>query len=161
MTDFWILIATSLGSAAALVGVPLTAIVSYLKAIREDQREFRASLLDRIGQIETECDRIETAVDHVERQYTTREDWTRETILARNQLTRLTELMARLQAEMETSRALATQFARATQAIIGLTERLCTRLPPFDRTNGLDAAPPEVAAERHAANQSSLDQPIA
>ncbi|HWL91992.1 MAG TPA: hypothetical protein VNT79_00530 [Phycisphaerae bacterium] len=127
MTHDWQLIATFLGAAATLVGIPLTAIVFYLKVIREDQRDFRSTVATRVARIEAECDRIEHAVEQVERRYTTKEEWMRETMLARTQLGRLTELMARLQAELESSRALATQFVRATNAIIELTERLGRR----------------------------------
>ncbi len=128
MTHDWFLIATIVGAAATLIGVPLTAIVFYLKAIREDQRELRASVQSRVSRIETEFERMESAIARVERRYTTRDDWMREAMLARSQLTRLTEMTARLHAEMESSRALATQFVRATHAIIELAERLGQRI---------------------------------
>ncbi len=127
----WQLVGTIVGALSALVGVPLTAIVFYLRTIREDQRTVQANMAGRVDRIEAECRRIEASVDKIEREYTPREEWLRETMLARSQLGRLTELLARLQAEMETSRALATQFARATNAIIrladGLIQRLATR----------------------------------
>ena len=41
-----------------------------------------------------------------EREYTTKEEWVRESMLARQQLERLTEMMARIEAELEgTARA--------------------------------------------------------
>ncbi len=124
----WEYFSTLIGALSALVGVPLSAIVLYLRAIREDQKSVQANLAGRLDKIETECAKIEAAVEHVERNYTPKDEWVRETMLARNQLGRLTELMARLQSELESSRGLATQFVRATHAIIELTERLAQRL---------------------------------
>jgi chromosome segregation ATPase len=136
----WQLVGTIIGALSALVGVPLTAIVLYLRAIREDQRTVQADLSRRVDKIEAECRQIDQSVDQIERDYTPRKEWLRETMLARNQLGRLTELLARLQAEMESSRALATQFVRATNAIIELTERLVQRLTtvPPQETTGRD-----------------------
>ena len=134
----WQLVGTVVGALSALVGVPLTAIVLYLRAIREDQRTVQADMTRRVDKIEAECLRIEESVDEIERSYTPKEEWVRETMLARKQLARLTELMARLQAELESSRALATQFARSTTAIIQLTERLVQGLttpPPPERAD--------------------------
>ncbi len=124
----WQIVAAIIGAVSTLVGIPLTAIVFYLRAIREDQRVAQASIAKRVETIESECRRIDESVDDVERDYTPKEEWIRETMLARKQLGRLTELMARLQAELESSRGLATQFVRATNAIIELTERLVQRL---------------------------------
>ncbi len=131
----WQLVGTVVGALSALVGVPLTAIVLYLRAIREDQRTVQADLARKVDKIEEECRRIDESVDEIERGYTPKEEWVRETMLARKELGRLTQLMARLQAELESSRALAGQFARSTNAIIQLTERLVegligTRPPP-------------------------------
>lgn len=120
----WQLVGTVVGALSALVGVPLAAIVLYLRAIREDQKTVQAELARKVDKIEAECRRIDESVDEIERGYTPKEEWVRETMLARKELGRLTQLMARLQAEMESSRALAGQFARSTNAIIQLTERL-------------------------------------
>ncbi|MFQ5411614.1 MAG: hypothetical protein ACE5EC_04930 [Phycisphaerae bacterium] len=130
----WEWVGTVIGVLSTLVAVPLTAIVFYLRAIREDQRLAQDRLNRSMEKIEAECQRVEASVESVKRRYTTREEWMRETMLARTQLGRLTELMARLQAELESSRGLATQFVRATNAIIELTERLGRRLS--DRSTG-------------------------
>ncbi|MCG8407270.1 MAG: Atg14 domain-containing protein [Phycisphaerales bacterium] len=124
----WQLTGTLIGTMSALVGVPLTAIILYLRAIREDQRSSQSVLNRRTEKIEAECKRIDASIEQAERRYATKEEWIRETMLARSQLGRLTELMARLQAELESSRGLATQFVRATNAIIELTERLARRI---------------------------------
>lgn len=124
----WELVGTMIGAMSMLVGIPLSAIVLYLRSIREEQRLLQVTFARRIEKNETECQRVELSVGRVQRNYTTKEEWVRETMLARHQLERLTELMARLQAELESSRGLATQFVRATHAIIELTERLGQRL---------------------------------
>lgn len=128
MTHDWQLIGTLLGAAAAIIGVPLSAMVLYLKAIREDQRAFQTQMLQRAAKIEADCDRVDQELDRVRARYTTRDEWMRESMVVRSQLARLTELMARLQAELESSRGLATQFVRATHAIIELADRLGRRL---------------------------------
>lgn len=124
----WNLAGTLIAAMATMLGIPLTAMVLYLKSIRSDQRVIHGSLARRVDDLEDEYRRIRDAVDRIEVAYTPREEWLRETMLARRQLERLTEMMARLQAEGESSRALATQFHRATNAIIELTERLVERL---------------------------------
>lgn len=124
----WELAGTVIGALSMLVGVPLTVIVFYLRAIREGQRLLQTHFTRRVERIETECQRIELCVEEVQKRYTTKEEWIRETMLARKQLARLTELLVRLQAEIEGSRGLATQFVRATNAIIELTERLGQQL---------------------------------
>ncbi len=147
----WELAGTIIGALSMLVGIPLSAIVLYLRAIREEQRLLQVTLARRVERIEAECQRVELAVEQVQRRYTTKEEWVRETMLARHQLERLTELMARLQAELESSRGLATQFVRATHAIIELTERLGQRLadvPGHGAADGLSrsTAPPQGRA---------------
>ncbi len=125
----WQFAATLIGTLSALVGVPLAVIGLYLRAIREDQKAVRDHVSKRVDTVEAECRRIKQTVDEIEAGYTSKEEWLRETMLARSQLVRLSELMARLQAELESSRALATQFHRVTNAIIELTDRLLQRLP--------------------------------
>jgi len=147
----WELIGTMIGALSMLVGIPLSAIVLYLRAIREEQRLLQVTLARRVEKIEAECQRVELAVVQVQRSYTTKEEWVRETMLARNQLERLTELMARLQAELESSRGLATQFVRATHAIIELTERLGQRLADMPGHGAADdLSRPTTLAQSHA-----------
>lgn len=147
----WELIGAMIGALSMLVGIPLSAIVMYLRAIREEQRMLQVTLARRVEKIEAECRRVDLSVEQVQRNYTTKEEWVRETMLARNQLERLTELMARLQAELESSRGLATQFVRATHAIIELTERLGQRLADVPGRGAVSDPPcSEVSMQRHA-----------
>jgi len=124
----WQVATTLIGALAALTGAPLTAMVFYLRAIRDDQRDVRSALAQKLERIRADQRRLEQSLDQVERSFTTKDEWVRETMLARQQLARLTEMMTRIQAELETSRGLATQFVRATNAILEMTERLSRRL---------------------------------
>ncbi len=142
----WELMATLLGGMAAVAGIPLTAMVLYLRAIREEQMAARAYVARRLDSIETDCRLVEASTNEIERSYTTKSEWVRENMMARKQLERLTELMIRVQAELEGSRGLATQFVRSTNAIIHLADRLSQRLgvgSGRDGAVGADAeAPP-------------------
>ncbi len=126
--DRWQFVAVMAGTVSTLIGAPLTAILFYLRAIREDQRARQEFIDERMAAIAADVRQVEHAVDHIEKNYTPKEEWTRETMLARQQLERLTELMAKIEAELEQSHGLATQFLRATNAIIELTDRLSDRL---------------------------------
>ena len=127
MTGFWQLLTAMIATVSALVGVPLGAILFYLRSLRDDQHARHAALNRRMDDIETDLRQISHAVDHLEKTYTTKEEWVRETMLARQQLERLTEMVAKLQAELEQSQGLATQLARATGTMIDLAERLAGR----------------------------------
>jgi len=120
----WQLIATVLAGISTLAGVPLTIVVFYLRAIREDQRTTLAGLAHRVTIVEADRRRTDRTINEIERSYTTRAEWVRENMLARKQLARLTELLARVEAELEGSRGVAVQFLRSTNAVIALTERL-------------------------------------
>ena len=136
--SFWQLITAMIATVSALVGAPLGAILFYLRAIREDQHARQAAVDQRLGALESDLRQLQHAVDDLERNYTTKEEWIRETMLARQQLERLSELMARIQAELEQSRGLATQFLRATNAIIELAERLAANVAAQARVSPVD-----------------------
>ncbi|MEE8169058.1 MAG: hypothetical protein V3T70_00790 [Phycisphaerae bacterium] len=127
-THPWDIVAAMIAAMSALVGAPLTAILFYLRALRDEQRTRQHAIDKQLRQFECEVRSVEQTVDDVQRSYTTKEAWIRETMLARKQLERLSELMARIQAELEQSRGLGTQFLRATNAIIDLTEHLAGAL---------------------------------
>jgi len=109
---------------APLVGVPLTVVTFYLRAIRDHQATRYADTLQRIDAIEGSIRDLTYNISEFERDYTTKEEWLRESLHARRQLDHLTEMTARVQAEIENSHALAAQFARATDALVTLTRQL-------------------------------------
>ena len=63
----WEVVATIIGAMSMLVGIPLTVIVFYLRAIREDQRVLQASLALRVDKIEDQCDSVELSLERAER----------------------------------------------------------------------------------------------
>src|SRR6185503_1294977 len=93
----WEQTAVIVGVLSPLVGVPLGVITLYLKAIRDHQTTAMAELTHRIEAMETSMrDLLRRSADF-EREYATKEEWVRESMLARQQLERLTEMLARIQ----------------------------------------------------------------
>jgi len=113
---------------STLVAAPLAANFMLLRSLREDQRAAGERGEVRLAALDDDLRRSQIAIEEVRGSYTTKEEWVRETTRARQQLDRLTELMSRIQAELEQSHGLATQFLRATNAIIDLAERLASDL---------------------------------
>jgi chromosome segregation ATPase len=120
----WGSTAVLVGVLSPLVGAPLTAITLYLRAIREHQTTAAAEVMHRIENLERSIRDLSRAIAEIERDYTTREEWLRESMHARQQLERLAEAMAKVQAELEDGRGLAAELARATGAIVGMTGKL-------------------------------------
>ncbi len=80
-----------------LVGIPLTMITLYLRTIREHQTILTAELTHRIETMEASIRDLSRATAEFEREYATKEEWVRESMLARQRLERLTELVMRLE----------------------------------------------------------------
>jgi len=123
----WETIAAMAGTVSALVGPPLAVVIHHVRVLREDQRTTQRELGRRIEQLDGDVRRMERSVEDVQRAYTTKDEWLRETMLARRQLERLSELLARLQADMENVRGLTGQFGRAVNAIVEVADRLAGR----------------------------------
>ncbi len=97
----WEVTATLVAVLAPLVGVPMSVMTFYLRAIREGQESRGREMTRRIEVLERQARGLERLVEEMSRDYTTKEEWLRETMLARQQLQRLTEMMARVQAQLE------------------------------------------------------------
>jgi len=89
---------------APLVGVPLAAITFYLRALREQGT-------GRLGELGRRVDRLDQAVaelarrlDDVNRDFTTKEEWIRESMLARSERQWLTQAVARMQSSDEATK---------------------------------------------------------
>ncbi len=108
---------------APLVGVPLTVVMFYLRTIRDHQATRYDDTLRRIDAVECSIRDLTTTICDFERDYTTKEEWLRESLHARQQLERLTEMTARVQAELESSHALYSRLARATDAVLALVKQ--------------------------------------
>ena len=79
-----------------LVAVPLTIITFYLRSLREQQVSWHADLVHRIDAVETSLRELRKTIDEFERDYTTKEEWLRECMLARRTLEQLSETATRL-----------------------------------------------------------------
>jgi hypothetical protein len=114
----WEQTAVLVGVLSALVGVPLMVITLYLRAIREHQTAGMREVTHRIEAMESSIRDLLRATADFEREYTTKEEWVRESMLARRHFERLTELVTRIQAELEGKQSLAAEVGRATAALV-------------------------------------------
>ena len=89
------------GVLSPLVGVPLTVITVYLRAIREHQTSTVSEITQRIETMESSIRDLLGRTASFDREYATKEEWVRESMLARQRLERLTEMVTRIEAELE------------------------------------------------------------
>ncbi len=108
---------------APLVGVPLTVITFHLRAIREHQATRYQDTVRRIDAVEESIRTLTWSINDFERDYATKEEWLRESLHARRQLERLTEMMARVQADLECFHALFHQLDRTADGLATLTRQ--------------------------------------
>jgi len=120
----WTMLSALVAVLAPLMGVPLTVIMMYLRAIKEGQTSKQAETDHRIDVIESSVREVTRTIGELERTYTTKEEWLRESMHARQQLERLTEMMIKVQTELENYHSLAVHFAKATQAMLEIAARL-------------------------------------
>jgi hypothetical protein len=81
-----------------IVIVPLGVITFYLRALRDHQIAGRNDLTRRIERAESGLRKVSHRVTEIERDYAVKEDWLRESMLARANIERLSEGLARLEA---------------------------------------------------------------
>ena len=120
----WETTGTLVAILGTLVGIPLSVMTLYLRAIRDTQVNRDRENSVRLHGVEQHIRSVERQVEGVERDYTTKEEWLRESMLARKQLERLTEMVARMQVRLEDSDGLAAQLGRATSAMVDLARGL-------------------------------------
>lgn len=80
-----------------LVAVPLTAITFYLRSLREQQQSIRDGLVVRVESVERSVADVRRGIADFERDYTTKEEWLRECMLARRTLEQLSKATVRLE----------------------------------------------------------------
>lgn len=83
---------------APLIAVPLTMIVFYLRTIREHQLTRERDFQRRLDGLERHAFRVQARFQDIERSYALKEEWVRESIRMRNQIERLLEKVACLDA---------------------------------------------------------------
>ena len=81
-----------------MVGVPLTVITFYLRSLRDQQEAWHAELDRRLETVEDNNREMRQTLRAYERDYTTKEEWLRECMLARKTLMELKESTVRLEA---------------------------------------------------------------
>ena len=123
----WEQMALLVGLLSPLVGVPLAAITLYLKGIRDHQTTTMAEFTRRLDAMEASIRDLLRATGEFEREYATKEEWVRESMLARQGLERLTEIVTRIEAELETGRGVASELSRATSAMVAVVGSLSGR----------------------------------
>lgn len=126
----WEMISAFVGVLSPLVGVPLLIITFYLRAIREHQTTAMAEVARRMDAMEASIRNLSRATAEFEREYATKEEWVRESMLARQRLERLTEMVARIQAELETGQSLAAEMGRANALMVEITRELARPQDP-------------------------------
>lgn len=96
----WEQVGVLVGVLSPLVAVPLMVITLYLRAIREHQTTTMAEMTHRIEAMEMSIRDLLRSTVEFEREYTTKEEWVRESMVARQGLQRLTEMVARIETEL-------------------------------------------------------------
>lgn len=120
----WIELGVIVGVLSPLVGVPLVAITLYLRAIRDHQTSTMREMTHRIEVMESSIRDLLRSTADFEREYATKEEWVREAMLARQSRERLTELVVRIQAELENTEHMAVEIGRLAAAMMELAQRL-------------------------------------
>ena len=84
-----------------LVAVPLTMITFYLRSLREHQVSRHADLARKVDALDVAMVTLRQTITDFERDYTTKEEWLRECMLARSTLLQLGEKAIRLETELQ------------------------------------------------------------
>ncbi len=112
------------GVLSPLVGAPLVMIALYLRAIREHQTATMAEINHRVQTIEVAIHELIKSTSDFEREYATKEEWVRESMVTRQRLEKLTEMITRIQAELENGHGVAAEMGRIAAGMTRLIERI-------------------------------------
>ncbi|MCK4658989.1 MAG: hypothetical protein KAV82_05655 [Phycisphaerae bacterium] len=96
--------ATMVAVVAPLVAVPLTVVTFHLRALREQQTSRQDELSRRLEALERSLGTTRQALVEIQRDYTTKEEWLRESMAARHHLERLLSVVTRLETEIDVVR---------------------------------------------------------
>ena len=111
------------GALSPLVGVPLVLITLYLRTIRDHQDHAMSIICRRIEVIESSIRDVLKSTADFDREYATKEEWVRESMLARQNLDRLTNMVTRIQTELENGHSIVAELGRMTTAIVELAKK--------------------------------------
>ncbi|NOX59715.1 MAG: hypothetical protein GXP29_12790 [Planctomycetes bacterium] len=119
----WELTAAGLAVVAPLVAVPLTVMTFYLKGLREQQAGRFSDLADRVNSTSEGLRRVLDDVALMQRNYTTKEEWLRETMWARGKIESLCASVMRVEAELESHGSLAATSQRTHRLVAKIADR--------------------------------------
>jgi len=103
----WENIAGVLAVLAPLVGIPVAILTIHLRTIRDAHAAARGETARHIDALESGLERLRQNMAQFERDCATKEEWLREAMAARHHIERLSEAIARLEAQTEPMQALA------------------------------------------------------
>ena len=119
----WEQLGALVGVLSPLVGVPLILITFYLRTIRDNQANQLTEITRRIDTIEVAMRDLLQRTAQFDREYATKEEWVREAMLARQRLEHLTEMVTRIEAELDSEQRMAGEIGRATTAMVEWVKR--------------------------------------
>ncbi len=99
-TLVWQDVSTLLVVLGTVAAIPVGVMTFYLRSIREQQLSNHADVHRRVDHLESGLRSVGRRAGEHERDFVTKEDWLRESMLARHGIERLTEAFARLDAEL-------------------------------------------------------------
>ena len=117
------MVAAGLAVVAPLVGVPLTVMTFYLKGLREQQAGRFSDLSDRVNAGADGLRRLVDDVALMQRDYTTKEEWLRETLWARGRIEALSVALMRVETEVEGQSGLTLVSERTHRLVAELAKR--------------------------------------
>ncbi len=100
----WPTAAALVAVSAPLVAVPLTVVTFHLRTLREHQTSRQNELARRLEVLEGTVGGAQQTLVEMQRDYTTKEEWLRESMAARHQLEKLLAAVTRLETEIDVVR---------------------------------------------------------
>lgn len=83
-----------------IVAIPLTIFTFYLRSLREQHQSWQRELVRQISIVESAIPELRKEFSDLERDYTNKEEWLRESMYARQTIQQLLESVARIETVM-------------------------------------------------------------
>ena len=100
----WSTAAAVVAVVTPLVAIPLTVVVLHLKTLREHQVSRQHDLSRRLETLDESVGSTRQALVEMQRDYTTKEEWLRESMAGRHHVERLLTTVTRLETEIDVVR---------------------------------------------------------
>lgn len=81
----------------SIVAIPLTIFTFYLRSLREQHQSWQRELVRQISIVESAMTVLRKDFSELERDYTNKEEWLRESMYARQSIQQLLESVARIE----------------------------------------------------------------